>query len=106
VNNENFNSPVLFLVFNRLDTVKKVLQEINKAKPSVLYVACDGPRNNEERNPLSPPLRSPQQRPQGHPAKSKFLAVCRITWQKRSFLPTSIPRKIAGIDNGFIVFGL
>jgi len=24
-------------------------------------------------NPLSPPLRSPQQRPQGHPAKSKFL---------------------------------
>ena len=26
-------------------------------------------------NPLSPPLRSPQQRPQGHPAKSKFLAV-------------------------------
>gem|GEM_PF-6187141 len=26
-------------------------------------------------NPLSPPLRSQQQRPQGHPAKSKFLAV-------------------------------
>jgi hypothetical protein len=26
-------------------------------------------------NPLSPPLRSPQQRPQGHPEKSKFLAV-------------------------------
>ena len=29
-------------------------------------------------NPLSPPLRSPQQRPQGHPAKSKFLAVSRV----------------------------
>ncbi len=28
-----------------------------------------------ETNPLSPPLRSPQQRPQGHPAKSKFLAA-------------------------------
>jgi len=26
-------------------------------------------------NPFSPPLRSPQQRPQGHPAKSKFLAL-------------------------------
>jgi len=26
-------------------------------------------------NPLSPPLRSPQQRPQGHSAKSKFLAA-------------------------------
>jgi len=29
-------------------------------------------------NPLSPPLRSPQQRPQGHPAKSKFLAVSSV----------------------------
>jgi len=30
---------------------------------------------SERINPLSPPLRSPQQRLQGHPAKSKFLAV-------------------------------
>jgi hypothetical protein len=29
-------------------------------------------------NPLSPPLRSPQQRPQGHPAKSKFLAFTKF----------------------------
>jgi hypothetical protein len=32
-------------------------------------------RPTADANPLSPPLRSPQQRPQGHPAKSKFLAA-------------------------------
>ena len=29
-------------------------------------------------NPLSPPLRSLLQRPQGHPAKSKFLAISSV----------------------------
>mgnify|MGYP001085909216 CR=1 FL=1 len=37
-------------------------------------------------NPLSPPLRSPQQRPQGHPAKSKFLAVDGMTFGSRGFV--------------------
>ena len=39
---------VLFLVFNRLDTVKKVFKEIQKAKPPRLYIASDGARNSEE----------------------------------------------------------
>ena len=39
---------VLFLVFNRLDTTKKVFGAIKKAKPPRLYVAADGPR--ERRN--------------------------------------------------------
>jgi len=36
---------VLFLVFNRPDTTKEVFEKISLAKPSRLYVAGDGPRN-------------------------------------------------------------
>lgn len=42
-------TPVLFLVFNRLDTTKRVFEEIRKAKPTKLFVAADGPRNDEEK---------------------------------------------------------
>lgn len=35
---------VLFLVFNRLDTTKKVFQAIRKAKPPRLFIAADGAR--------------------------------------------------------------
>jgi hypothetical protein len=35
---------VLFLVFNRPDTTKLVLEAIGQARPPRLYVACDGPR--------------------------------------------------------------
>lgn len=38
------NTAVLFLVFNRLDTTKKVFAEIRKARPPRIYVASDGPR--------------------------------------------------------------
>jgi hypothetical protein len=37
-------TPVLFLIFNRLETTKKVFDEIRKAKPPRLYIASDGPR--------------------------------------------------------------
>jgi hypothetical protein len=37
-------TPVLFLIFNRLETTKKVFEEIRKAKPPKLYIASDGPR--------------------------------------------------------------
>jgi hypothetical protein len=40
------NIPVLFLVFNRLDTTKQVFEAIRKAAPRRLYVASDGPRDN------------------------------------------------------------
>ena len=39
-------TPVLFLVFNRPDTTIQVFEKICNAKPSRLYVACDGPRIN------------------------------------------------------------
>lgn len=42
-------TPVLFLVFNRLDTTKKVFGEIKKAKPKKLFVAADGPRTKDEK---------------------------------------------------------
>jgi hypothetical protein len=38
------STPVLFLIFNRPETTKKVFNEIKKAKPSQLFVAADGPR--------------------------------------------------------------
>lgn len=40
--------PILFLLFNRLDTTKRVLAEIAKAKPPRFYIACDGARENKE----------------------------------------------------------
>ena len=39
-------TPVLFLVFNRLETTKKVFEEIRKAKPPRLYIGSDGAREN------------------------------------------------------------
>lgn len=40
--------PVLFLIFNRLDTTEKVFKEIKKAQPPRLYIASDGARENKE----------------------------------------------------------
>ncbi len=40
----NFNTAILFLVFNRMDTTVKVFDAIRKAKPPRLYIACDGAR--------------------------------------------------------------
>jgi len=42
------NIPILFLVFNRIDTTKQVFQKIRLVKPKILYIASDGPRNNRE----------------------------------------------------------
>jgi hypothetical protein len=39
-------SPVLFLVFNRPDTTKRVFEAIRQAQPPKLYVVADGARGN------------------------------------------------------------
>ncbi len=39
-----FQTPILFLVFNRLNTTKQVFAKIREVKPSQLFVASDGPR--------------------------------------------------------------
>jgi hypothetical protein len=45
-NNINFNTPLLFLIFNRPDTTQKVFDAIRQARPKYLYVAADGPRSD------------------------------------------------------------
>jgi hypothetical protein len=44
----SLNTAVLFLVFNRLDTTKRVFEAIRKAKPPRLYIASDGARENKK----------------------------------------------------------
>jgi hypothetical protein len=46
---EQFNKPILLIVFNRIDTTKRVFEQIRKIKPLKLYVASDGPRNESEK---------------------------------------------------------
>jgi hypothetical protein len=42
------NTAVLFLVFNRLDTTKKVFEAIRQARPPRLYIAADGAREGRD----------------------------------------------------------
>ena len=44
----SLNTPVLFLIFNRPDTTKKVFGQIKKARPKHLYIAADGPRSHRK----------------------------------------------------------
>jgi hypothetical protein len=52
-NNKSFTppqplkTPVLFLIYKRLDTTKQVFEAIRKAKPPRLYIAGDGPRDDK-----------------------------------------------------------
>jgi hypothetical protein len=39
-------TPVLFLIFNRLDTTRQVFETLKLAKPRHLYIASDGAREN------------------------------------------------------------
>jgi hypothetical protein len=39
--------PVLFIIFNRPDTTKKVFEAIRKYRPNELFIAADGPRENK-----------------------------------------------------------
>ncbi len=41
-------TPILFLIFNRPDTTKRVFDEIKKQKPKYLYIASDWPRENKQ----------------------------------------------------------
>jgi hypothetical protein len=44
----SFNTPILFLIFNRPDTAQEVFNQIKKIKPRYLYVCADGPRVGRE----------------------------------------------------------
>ena len=41
-----FQTPILFVVFNRPDATKLVFEEIRKIRPAFFYIAADGPRQN------------------------------------------------------------
>lgn len=43
-----FETPVLFLVFNRPDTTRQVFERIRQIRPRQLFVAADGPRHSKE----------------------------------------------------------
>ena len=43
--------PILFLVFNRPDKTKQVFKSIRSIKPKKIYVACDGPREDNRDDP-------------------------------------------------------
>lgn len=45
---KNFKTdvPVLLIFFTRPDTFSKVFEAVRKARPSKLFLACDGPRDN------------------------------------------------------------
>ncbi|PRY15775.1 hypothetical protein CLV24_102402 [Pontibacter ummariensis] len=43
-----FNTPILFLIFNRPETTKIVFDQIRAARPSRLYLAADGPRKEKK----------------------------------------------------------
>ncbi|MCO5236772.1 MAG: hypothetical protein M9933_10940 [Chitinophagaceae bacterium] len=42
-----FNTPILFLIFNRPDTTLEVFNQIQLMKPKFLFIAADGPRENK-----------------------------------------------------------
>ncbi len=44
-----FTTPILYLAFNRLDFVKKTFAQIQKVKPTKIFIACDGPRTKKEK---------------------------------------------------------
>jgi hypothetical protein len=44
----SFQTPILFLVFNRPEHTKKVFERIRQVKPKYLFIAADGPRISNE----------------------------------------------------------
>jgi hypothetical protein len=42
-----YDTPVLFLIFNRPESTAIVFEKIRQQKPSKLYIAADGPRKNK-----------------------------------------------------------
>ncbi|MDW2080739.1 hypothetical protein [Vibrio sp. 1640] len=53
-----FNTPILFLTFNKLEETKRVFKKIKEIKPSRLYVMSDGPRVGREEDSCIETIRS------------------------------------------------
>ncbi|MGP8214406.1 MAG: nucleotide-diphospho-sugar transferase [Bacteroidia bacterium] len=50
---EAFNTPILFVIFNRPETTQQVFEKIRGRRPAHLYVAADGPRENNENDKVN-----------------------------------------------------
>lgn len=46
---QQFQTPILFTIFNRPDETTRVFAEIKKQKPKYLFISADGPRNISEK---------------------------------------------------------
>ena len=46
--NNAFETPILFLIFNRADTTQQVFNQLKVLQPKYLYVAADGPRESKK----------------------------------------------------------
>ena len=46
LNIDQFNIPILFMIFNKLSESKRVFESIKKCKPLKIYLASDGPRES------------------------------------------------------------
>jgi hypothetical protein len=44
----NINTPILFLIFSRPDTTRRVFEAIRAARPRQLFIAADGPRPHKQ----------------------------------------------------------
>jgi|SaaInlStandDraft_4_1057021.scaffolds.fasta_scaffold03555_3 hypothetical protein len=43
-----FNTPILFLIYRNPDLTKKTFKKIKELRPPILYIAADGPTDNEK----------------------------------------------------------
>lgn len=48
-----FNTPILFIIFNRPEITIETWNEIKRIKPKTLYIAADGPRRNNKEDVIS-----------------------------------------------------
>ncbi len=48
-----YNTPILFLIFNRPEYTQRVFDEIKKIAPAKFYIAADGPRRNNEKDKVN-----------------------------------------------------
>jgi len=44
---KGFDTPILFMIFNRPDTTRLVFEEISRVRPTKLFIAADGPRQDK-----------------------------------------------------------
>jgi hypothetical protein len=50
---ENYNTPILLITFNRVDTTSIVFNKLRTVKPKKLYIFSDGPRKNNKSDCVS-----------------------------------------------------